>query len=388
VSDAELALVENQPAIQVDPVESAGLAKFGPIFPAGRDVKLGPVHDLTLPAAMGLDTKRFLDFDTGRRLGELEGGRRNSDRDYARWLISAGVDVQVQGDTLRGADVNAWIVDSALWDKLPSELSDLVTIDPGPRGPSDDFQPPRDAGGARLKPEALPATYLFTTREGGRGILQILSYSEQPKGFHIRYRMFESPRLPAATTVPSTRPIPTGLSFGPEQQVTLNDPRSDKDAALNLDTGKTLALPAGAYEAGYEKWLGSSDASVMVLPDSSRSILAAIRGKKISLRMVSPDAWDRLTPGEVIELAGRYASDPDLFQGLAIFPSLPQAGVFTTPKGTIGLLQITEANGVTGKTAHMELQEGRYPMSLKLRYKVVQPAARPAATQPNNKTGF
>ena len=38
----------------------------------------------------------------------------------------------------------------------------------------------------------LPATYIFKTREGGMGILQITSFTENPKGVKIRYKMLQS----------------------------------------------------------------------------------------------------------------------------------------------------------------------------------------------------
>ena len=386
VSDVDLAGIEDRPSVQGDLVEAAGLAKFGPIFAAGQDVRLGPVHDLVLPAEKSIDVKAFLDFDTGRRFSQFEGGRWNSDRDYARWLQQAGIDARVMGDMLVGSDVHAWVVDNALWEKLPDELARQSTIDPGRRGPSSDFYPPRNEGGAHLQPDALPVTFLFTTREGGRGILQILSQEKQPQGFHIRYRMFQSPRLPAvkATTLP-TQPVRTGLAFGPERQVTLNDPRGNMDAALNFDTGRTFALPAGAYEAGYEKWLDASDASIMVLMDSGRDIMSVIRGSKISLHQVAPEAWDRLTPAEVVELAERFSPSRHNLQALQIFPSLPQTGVFQTPQGTAGLVQIIEANGQRHDTKPLVLVEGKYPMTLILRYKLVQddrPATAPGTTRP------
>ena len=37
----------------------------------------------------------------------------------------------------------------------------------------------------------LPATYVFKTREGGMGLLQILGFTDQPSGVRIRYRLVE-----------------------------------------------------------------------------------------------------------------------------------------------------------------------------------------------------
>ncbi len=375
VSDAELATVENRAAPQDDPVEAAGLAKFGPLFPAGKDVRLGPVHDLVLPAGITIDVKACLNFDTGRTFGQLEGSRLNVRADWLRWYQETGVDARVTaGEELVGYDVRAWLVDNVLWDKLPDELATRDAIDPGIKGPSSSFYPCRVEGVGRIDAGTLPATFLVITREGSRGILQILSQETPPNGLHIWYRMFESPRLPAVkvTTLP-TQPARAGLSFGAEHQVTLHDPRSKMDAAVSFDTGETFALPDGAFAAGYEKWLHASDASVMAWVGSDPGILAGVLGNKIGLRQIASEAWDRLTPAEVIDLSSRFPPSSDFaFQALGVSPSLPQTGVFQTAKGTMGLVQITEANGVTGRTSPMADVVGHHPTTLKLRYKVVQ----------------
>ncbi|HNT56144.1 MAG TPA: hypothetical protein PKG95_15610, partial [Anaerolineaceae bacterium] len=35
----------------------------------------------------------------------------------------------------------------------------------------------------------LPATYLFQTREGSRGVLQIVGFTDEPRGVKIRYKL-------------------------------------------------------------------------------------------------------------------------------------------------------------------------------------------------------
>src|SRR5690606_19090232 len=55
--------------------------------------------------------------------------------------------------------------------------------------------------------EDLPETFLFETREGGRGVLQIVGFSEEPRGVKIRYKLIgsdveESAGDQAASAVP------------------------------------------------------------------------------------------------------------------------------------------------------------------------------------------
>jgi beta-lactamase regulating signal transducer with metallopeptidase domain len=62
--------------------------------------------------------------------------------------------------------------------------------------------------GAILHPEKLPATYVFKTREGGRGVLQILSFSDKPVNVRIRYKVAKPDvqKPTNDTPVPATMP--------------------------------------------------------------------------------------------------------------------------------------------------------------------------------------
>jgi serine/threonine protein kinase len=50
----------------------------------------------------------------------------------------------------------------------------------------------------------LPRTYLFKTREGGKGLLQITGFTENPRGMKIRYKLVQD--------IGATKTIPTGAS--------------------------------------------------------------------------------------------------------------------------------------------------------------------------------
>lgn len=172
----------------------------------------------------------------------------------------------------------------------------------------------------------------------------------------------------AAAGMPTTR---RAAHFLPIQEAALSNPRTNRDAALNLDTGKLMSLPAGAYEKGYSAWLDASDASILAVTDSNRQIMAAIVGNRTVLHKVDPADWDRLSPDQVLKIASEHPYNPESAYALSIFPSLPQTAVFQTPNGTIGILQIIEANGLRHKETPFELAEGKYPMTLVLRYRRV-----------------
>ena len=37
--------------------------------------------------------------------------------------------------------------------------------------------------------QAIPATFLFKTREGGRGVLQVVGFTEDLRGMKLRYKL-------------------------------------------------------------------------------------------------------------------------------------------------------------------------------------------------------
>jgi hypothetical protein len=44
----------------------------------------------------------------------------------------------------------------------------------------------------------LPATYLFKTREGGMGVLQIVGFTNNPSGVKIRYKLVQTASKPSS----------------------------------------------------------------------------------------------------------------------------------------------------------------------------------------------
>ncbi len=129
----------------------------------------------------------LLDLDTGRRATFKQFGV--DDRQTHKWIRQQKVDVMglVKGDPL-----GLMLFDMAVyenrgidWEEItPREVMDdrwLNQAEPNPIG----------ILGATDRSK-LPLSCLFETREGGKGVLQILGPGEPPKTVRIRYKMVES----------------------------------------------------------------------------------------------------------------------------------------------------------------------------------------------------
>ncbi len=171
----------------------------------------------------------------------------------------------------------------------------------------------------------LPKVYLFKTREGSLGILQITGFTENPRGVKIRYKLVQNgnantpsnqnaasvgqdyiaisnstlllPSGTTATSIPITLATPSvgvdytvvtsgtaplsyqwffpntnpsaapNLSFGPVFERTIYYDKTGKDWLLNLKTGETFSLPPGlSWEKNFSavlEWLHQHGIHVM-----------------------------------------------------------------------------------------------------------------------------
>ncbi len=203
----------------------------------------------------------LLDLDTGRRATFKQFGV--DDRQTHKWIRQQKVDVMglVKGDPL-----GLMLFDMAVyenrgidWEEItPREVMDdrwLNQAEPNPIG----------ILGATDRSK-LPLSCLFETREGGKGVLQILGPGEPPKTVRIRYKMVESGAgigSGRAETQPASR--------------TVHLPDADTKAAevvLDLASGQTLAIDTDAEgQIGQFTRLGKGD----LMYDR---LLACLRGAK------------------------------------------------------------------------------------------------------------
>jgi len=126
-----------------------------------------------------LDTSKLFTPPVNLKPGDGTGNAKE-------WYVHNGIDAMGNSKTgiegLVGVDVFALQVPGDRWtDSItPPEWEALQSADPKRRVP------------AMTGAGTLPATYLFKTREGGIGILQILGLNTDPPGVRISYKLVQS----------------------------------------------------------------------------------------------------------------------------------------------------------------------------------------------------
>jgi hypothetical protein len=128
----------------------------------------------------------LIDLDSGALFERPDDRRFASERDFQAWARSQGIDAMGQVSSgykgLYGFDMIVVPSDAASWDQRPGGvLESLAVGDPGTPAIMD----------ARV---GLPATYFIQTREGARGVLQIVGIAEDddqpgPDQVKVRYRL-------------------------------------------------------------------------------------------------------------------------------------------------------------------------------------------------------
>ncbi len=165
----------------VRPEESARSAES-----ADPDVStFGPVFERVVNDD-SVGENMLIDFDTGDLFARHEEIQGLPER--LEWFRRTGIDALCDADApvsgLVGMDmvVHPFSAEAGMWDKMTArnlkEQEFWTFARPG-------FPVYTSAAGD------LPATFAFRTREGGMGILQIVGFTEDPKGVKIRYKMVQ-----------------------------------------------------------------------------------------------------------------------------------------------------------------------------------------------------
>ncbi|MCK4282999.1 MAG: hypothetical protein KAX44_01685, partial [Candidatus Brocadiae bacterium] len=138
------------------------------------------------------DKDMFIDLDYGRLSSPPEDLRGKGAEAQLAWCrkkwVDAVADCAASVRGLAGFDMLVVPIPNATWRAWPDEVPGLRELLELRREESAPLPARRRPVLMSAKGE-LPATFVFGTREGGMGILQIVGFTEEPPGVKIRYKM-------------------------------------------------------------------------------------------------------------------------------------------------------------------------------------------------------
>ena len=203
--------------------------------------------------------------------------------------------------------------------------------------------------------------WYFLTREGSRGVLQILGQSENPRGVKVRYKLVEN----LVTTTNSVRLPPTSasnFSFGPVLERELNG-SGEQSGFCGLDFESSQVLITTATDVSSDdlrkKWITDKGVDLLAVKKGGNKWgLGTLQGKFAPL----PESqWESASVDELRRTLAEATMTE--YEGWRFQPfrgdgEMPLTFVIQSDKGAIGLLQITSFNET--------------PPGVKVRYKLVQ----------------
>ena len=181
----------------------------------------------------------------------------------------------------------------------------------------------------------VPATYFFKTREGSRGVLEVIRFSTNLESMDFRYRLLQPARATVENvTTHSSANSGSAIPVRAFDRLYEFEMSSSDKRFLDLDTGGFVA----AHPPGDLFWA------------ASESDLQARTGMNMSAVAVTPEKWATASASEVLE---RLRTEPVQKQvrigGSAskLEPVSKQTWFFRTSEGGAGVLQILPHNART-----------------------------------------
>ena len=163
----------------------------------GSQPAFGPVIERVLPRRYDTAGMYFIDLESGQVLNPPP---EVTEKTFPAWAKKTGADAGCGvsfasgGEYLDGFDCCFKAAPAGSFADLTPEqvVSEL-----------DGVRPVKEQSVALDRDVKLPPTFCFKTREGGMGLLQVIGFTDEPRGIRIRYKMLRNgpvPSQPAATT--------------------------------------------------------------------------------------------------------------------------------------------------------------------------------------------
>ena len=183
---------------QLQPTNASGGLVFGPVI----EHVLNDPDDDTRNSFMDLDTGKVFDcpvewpvnrmtnaspFEAGIRFGLTMGAAES----LLRAVRERKIDLQsdASGNSLTAYDMAVVAVPNEQFNTSAEAVAQ--SWQPASPEPVEGYAP--------LHATNVPATWLFKTREGGMGVLQVAGFTEKPRGVKLRYKLVQTNALVSAT---------------------------------------------------------------------------------------------------------------------------------------------------------------------------------------------
>ena len=325
--------------------------------PAG----FGPIVERVVNAD-GATENILIDFDSGRLLFPPSELNRKDRIALEAWVRKEGVDALADaGESVRGFigfDMIARPVTARQWDTATgAAVADNQFLTLG-----------RPGSPVYLTAKGqLPETFLIKTREGGMGVLQVVGFTDNPRGVRIRYKLVQGQTaLTSATQSPAAK---TGRdaywSLGPVIERVIDFDTQRATAYLDLDTGEYCDLGTKAAIYGMTATPAGVDLKASAMESNSRMRL----GVNLAVVPVESALWD--------------ATPDRIRSGLAGIQR--QAEIRLDSGSRSNTLFFRTSEGGTGVMQWLPSKQGDDPSQVRLRYRLITrnsqpkvPAAPPA----------
>jgi tRNA A-37 threonylcarbamoyl transferase component Bud32 len=320
---------------------------FGPVVERGVGRDDAPVNQserIVILKSPDKGTAELLDLDTGRLATNSNFG--TNDRETHAWIRSNRMDVL---GVIEKGHVAVLCMDMIIvpalnngWENITAQtvMGDL-RLDQGEPNKITGISPDTDK----------TDTFLFRTREGGKGMLQILGQETNPPGVKIRYKLVQrtTDGPPQAQSVFDLHPV---------IELTIPMDRDGLTDMFDPETGQIIPSP-NPYGApqGQPR---TSRKGLLIKHDSQANRTELVGMNGVMTQESRADQWDGITNLQALKTLRRNYMSEGGSVGAVVGGDGTHTFLFKTGNGRIGLLQIT------GFTEN--------PRGVKIRYKLVQNA--------------
>ena len=191
----------------------------------------------------------------------------------------------------------------------------------------------------------FPVTLAFETAGHQRGLMQIMGFTDNPRGARIRYKLVQD----SSSSIAGSTPPAAIYSLGPEVHADLSPGGETQQRFIDFDTGKLFAAgdffgsgeDSSREQLQFWRHLSGIDAVGEIDPP-----VHGLRGFEMKGAPVPNEAWTNAAPDQLDGLLA--AADPGELVSMSVNGQVPATFVFQTREGGKGILQITgfRDNGV------------------------------------------